>query len=182
MPILTLLFLGLFTCSCTFEDSSPERGQGRNSQPVQGYAAFARALQSGASCADLFKLMDSFRRSFRRDATDIARMIGDLRSVGCFSRSSTRTTQEQSIQDDSPSLSGPTFTVREYRFYRAVIDTPMSVSEEQALRTIGQRYGASPEEVRSAAEKVQETLSRNGWSGTPESEVRRASDWQGEQP
>jgi len=47
------------------------------------------------------------------------------------------------------------------RFYRAVIDTPMSVSEEQALRTIGQRNGASPEEVRSAAEKVQETLSRN---------------------
>ena len=182
MPILTLLFLGLFTYSCTFEDSSPERGQGRNSQPVQGYAAFARALQSGASCADLFKLRDFFRRSFRRNAPDIVRMNGDLRSVGCFSRSSTRTTQKQSIQDDSPSLSGPTFTVKEYRFYRAVIDTPMSVSEEQALRTIGQRYGASPEEVRSAAEQVQETLSLNGWLGTPESEVRRASDWQGERP
>jgi hypothetical protein len=70
----------------------------------------------------------------------------------------------------------------EYRLYRALINTPISISEEQALRSIGERYGVPPEEVRTAADKVQETLFRNGWFGTPESEIRRAADWQGEQP
>ena len=66
--------------------------------------------------------------------------------------------------------------------YRAVVDTPFSVSEDQALRNVAQQYGASPEDVKAAADKVQEMLFENDWFGTPQSEIRRASDWQGEQP
>jgi hypothetical protein len=85
-------------------------------------------------------------------------------------------------QGDGSVSSDLTFTVMEYRLYCALIDTPRSISEGEALRSIGKQYGIPPEEVRRAAAKVQETLVRNGWFGTPESEIRHASDWQREQP
>ena len=79
----------------------------------------------------------------------------------------------------SPSSTG-TFTVREYRIYRALIDTPMSVSEEEAYRRIALDFNTTPKEAERITEKVQNLLFRNDWFGTPAQEIRRASDWQGE--
>ena len=74
------------------------------------------------------------------------------------------------------------FTVNEYRIYRAVISAPMSVSEPEALESAAKRYGVTAAQARKATYKVQEILSRNGWFGTPESEIRHASDWEGKKP
>ncbi len=73
-----------------------------------------------------------------------------------------------------------TFTVREYRIYRALIDTPMSVSEEVAYRRIARDFNTTPEEAQRITERVQGILFRNRWLGTPAQEIRRASDWEGE--
>ena len=79
----------------------------------------------------------------------------------------------------APSSTG-TFTVREYRIYRALVDTPMSVSEEEAYRRIARDFNTTPKEAERITEKVQGILFRNGWLGTTAQEIRRASDWQGE--
>ena len=69
------------------------------------------------------------------------------------------------------------FTEREYRIYQAVADTPLSVSDEEALRRVAKQFDTTPEEVERIGRSVLETLFRNGWFGTPAQEVRRASDW-----
>ena len=74
------------------------------------------------------------------------------------------------------------FTVKEYRLYHALMGMDMSISEEQALQNVGKLYDASPDEVRIASNKVQAVLLRNGWFGSPESELRHASDWESQQP
>lgn len=82
-----------------------------------------------------------------------------------------------------PSMSnGKLFTAKEYRIYRAVIDTPMSISEEQALQNAGKLYGVTPDEAKKIANKVQSVLFQNKWFGSPESEIKHASDWKGEKP
>lgn len=72
------------------------------------------------------------------------------------------------------------FTVNEYRMYRAVISTPMAVSEQLALENVAKQYGTSVNAVRKAADKVQKVLFENDWFGTSESEIYHASDWKGE--
>lgn len=74
------------------------------------------------------------------------------------------------------------FTVKEYRIYRAVIDTPMSISEEQALQNAGKRYGVTADEAEKVTKKMQSILSKNKWFGSPESEIKHACDWKGEKP
>ena len=78
-----------------------------------------------------------------------------------------------SVNNDS------TYTVREYSIFRELIDTPMSISEEQALAEIGRRYGISAAEALRIVLHVEEVLLTNGWFGTAESEIRHASDWEG---
>jgi 2-hydroxychromene-2-carboxylate isomerase len=56
----------------------------------------------------------------------------------------------------------------------------MGVSESKALESVARKYGVSAEEAKKSVTAVQEALSSNGWFGTPESEIRRASDWRGE--
>ena len=77
---------------------------------------------------------------------------------------------------------GDVYTVKEYRIYRAVIDTPMSVSEAQAYQSAANQYGVTVAETRNVTEKVQKILSRNSWLGSPDSEIQHASDWKGENP
>jgi hypothetical protein len=178
--LCVLLAIVIVACTTQTTPAPTPASSPAGSEPVQDYAAFTRELQAGASCEDLFELRNSIQRSIDPASADIERMNEDLRPVGCFLSSSTRTAQEQA--NNAPAPTGPGFTVMEYRLYRGLIDTPMSISEEQVLRSIGKRYGIPSEEVRRAANKVQETLSRNGWFETPESEIRRASDWQGERP
>ena len=82
-----------------------------------------------------------------------------------------------------PTTAGtPTFTVKEYRMCRAIIDTPMSVSEDEAFRRVAKRYGVSVAEARASVDKVQKILFQNGWMSAPASEIRHASDWNGEKP
>ena len=75
-----------------------------------------------------------------------------------------------------------TFTVKEYKIYRAVIDTPMSITEDQALQNAGNQYGISASEAKNIVKKVQSILSQNKWFGRPQSEVKHASDWMQEKP
>lgn len=74
------------------------------------------------------------------------------------------------------------YNVREYRIYHVIISTPMSVPEEQALKSTAKRYGVTVSEAREVADKVNDILIRNRWFGTPDSEIRHASDWKGEKP
>ncbi len=74
------------------------------------------------------------------------------------------------------------YTVKEYKIYRAVLDTPMSISEEQALQNVGGRYGVKSDEAKKIVEKVQSILTQKNWFGSPESEIMHASDWTGEKP
>lgn len=74
------------------------------------------------------------------------------------------------------------FTVNEYRIYQAIIETPMSVSETQAIADAAARYGVSTEEAEMAVDKVQAILFENSWFGSPESEIQHASDWTAETP
>lgn len=84
-------------------------------------------------------------------------------------------------RDSRPKITS-TFTVEEYRVYRAVIDAPMSVAEQQALQNVAERYGITAGEARKTVDKVQQALYRNSWTGSPDSEIQHASNWQGERP
>lgn len=72
------------------------------------------------------------------------------------------------------------YTVREYRMYRALIDTPITVSEEEAIRRIAETNGVAPAEADRIIRSVQNTIMSNEWAGLPAQEIRRASDWSGE--
>lgn len=80
----------------------------------------------------------------------------------------------------APALRTGDFTVREYRIYRELIDTPFSVPEATALRTIATKYSISPEDAKEVSEKVQLSLFRNKALSTPSKEIQLASDWDGE--
>lgn len=72
-----------------------------------------------------------------------------------------------------------TYTVKEYKIYQALIDTPMSISEDEAARRIGRQFEITPSEVDSIAERVNQILIRNDWFSSPEFEIRHATDWTG---
>jgi hypothetical protein len=75
------------------------------------------------------------------------------------------------------------FTVKEYRIYRMVIDAPSSTSDEDIFRDAAHRYGGSAASAEATARKVMTIFSKNGkWYGTAVSEIRQASDWNGEAP
>ena len=77
---------------------------------------------------------------------------------------------------------GATFTVAEYRIYRAVIDAPMSVSEAEALRRAATSHGVTNTAAKKIVDKVQRILFKNNWYGSAESEIKHASDWSGRRP
>lgn len=144
------------------------------------YAAFQQRLEAGATCEELFTI---------RNATDPKSTLPErrnraLREIGCYSSSSARSDQKASIGGTTarpPSTARSAgFTVQDYRIYRAVIDTPMSVPENQALENVARQNGVSADEVRKVVKGVQQALSSNNWFGTPESEIRHASDWNGD--
>lgn len=70
-----------------------------------------------------------------------------------------------------------TYTIKEYKIYRALMDTPMSISESEAARRIGRQYDVTPSAVDSIATRVSQILSRNSWFSSPENEIRHAIDW-----
>ncbi len=71
--LAAVAFAGLIASSCV--------GFG-----VKNYEQFRAAVDSGASCAELFDIRDNLPRSVNRREVD-----KDLRKIGCVSRQSTRT-------------------------------------------------------------------------------------------
>jgi hypothetical protein len=185
------IWLGLLLgCKDNAVVSNPQQSQDPNAQAqsnepssAMNYPQFKQRLDAGAGCAELFEI----RNSLSAKAAVGVRMNEELRQIGCYSsdsvRSSTVSTTEKTKSDDvHKDLPTATFTVNEYRMYRAVINAPSSVPEQQALQNIATRYKISVEEVRKVVNKVQKSLFDNKWFSTPESEIQRASDWKGEKP
>ena len=138
--------------------------------PVQagGYQKFTRALETGADCPRLYAL----RTDARADSSvaEQADMTRQLRSVGCFSSTSRRRAE----RDRPVAVS---YTVREYRIYRDLVDAPLYMSETKALQQTARRFKTSPGRAKASAEKVAGILSQNNWFGSRAAEERRASDW-----
>ena len=132
-----------------------------------GGTGFDARLQAGADCPELFELRNQLDPKSPR-VTNKA-----LRDIGCFSSTSTRRSEE------SQNASGG-FTVVEYRIYRELIDAPMTVSDDQAKRTLAQKYDRTPDQIEDVVDQVSMELFRNDWFGSPASEIRHASDWNGE--
>ena len=71
--VAAIAFAGVITSSCV--------GFG-----VENYEEFRSAVDSGASCEQLFDIRDNLPREVDRSEVD-----KDLREIGCVSRQSTRT-------------------------------------------------------------------------------------------
>ena len=74
------------------------------------------------------------------------------------------------------------FTVNEYRIYRAIMSTPMSIPESEAFEIAGKRCGVTAAQAEKMTKKVLRILTLNGWFGSPEFEIKHASDGQDEKP
>jgi len=133
------------------------------------YEQFQREFTAGADCPRLFQLRNEAK--VRATAMQAQEMNEKLRSVRCFSATSKRA---------ATTTGDGGFTVKEYRIYRAIIGSPMSVPERQAVRNAAKKYGVTEAAAKKAADKVMDMLMRNRWNATPEAEIRHASDWKGE--
>jgi hypothetical protein len=167
------------------QQSQDPNAQGQSGGPsyAMNYSRFKQRLDAGAGCAELFEI----RNSLDPKATVVVRMNEELREIGCYSSDSVRSsivstaekTKSDDVQKDRPTI---TFTVNEYRMYRTVINVPPSMTEQQALQNVARWYKITVEDVRKVVNKVQKSLFDNKWFGTPESEIQRASDWNGHTP
>ena len=150
------------------------------------HSTFQQRLEAGATCQELFAI----RNALDPKSPSIWRMNGQLREVGCYSASSIRSAAGTSTEAGNtaganavgadPSTAPATFTVREYRVYRSIIDTPMSVPRDESIEAAASRYNMPVTEVKAAADKVQKVLFANKWYGSAEAEIQHASDWKGE--
>ncbi len=131
---------------------------------------FAREFDAGADCPRLFELRNDAKHGASAALQD--EMNIRLRSVRCFSSTSRRAAAV-------PPNTG-NFTVQEYRLYREIISTPLSVPEAEAFEIAGRMHGVPPTAVHDAVKHVQEVLLQNNWSASPDAEIRHASDWNGE--
>jgi hypothetical protein len=131
---------------------------------------FEREFQAGADCPRLYEL----RNEAKPGATAALQeeMNAKLRSVQCFGSTSKRAAAV-------PPNTG-TFTVQEYRLYREVMSTPLSIPEAQAIENAGRKHGLTPSVAREATNRVQQELWKKKWFASPDAEIRHASDWNGE--
>jgi hypothetical protein len=141
---------------------------------------FKQRLDAGAGCAELFEI----RNSLDPKASDVVRMNEELRKIGCYSSSSVRSFTGSSTKKTKSERNAATatFTVNEYKMYRAVLNVSSSMPEQQALENVAGRYKIPVEDLKRVVNKVQKCLFDNKWFDTPESEIKRASDWKGETP
>jgi hypothetical protein len=131
---------------------------------------FAREFQSGADCPRLFEL----RNDAKRGASPVLQeeMNTRLRSVQCFSSTSKRAAV-------GPSNTA-SFTIQQYRIYREVITSPMSIPEAEVFDSVSRKHGVPSSVAHDAVDLVLQSLFKNGWFATPDAEIRHASDWNGE--
>lgn len=151
---------------------------GQNARQQGNRQSFQARMGAGAECAELFEI----RNAADSDSPEVAEMNRQLREVGCYSSSSTRNDQvatrerlQANDADENGRVEG--YTMREYRIYRSVIDSPMDLSEDEALREVAGDYETSADEIKRISDRVQRILFSNGWLSTPEAELRRAVDW-----
>ena len=130
--------------------------------------AFQAALREGADCSRLFALRKEARGS--TSVSQQAEMSRLLRSVGCVTSTSKRRPPTVSPKPE-------TYTVRDYRIYRDVVDAPAYMTEGQVLQRTAKKYKTTRARVKASADKVLRILSDNDWFGSRASEERRASDW-----
>jgi hypothetical protein len=187
ISILILLLVLLFGCRGNAVVSNSQQAQGLGSHDQSSgpsssmnYIGFKQRLDAGAGCAELFEI----RSSLDPKASDVVRMNKELREIGCYSSSSVRSitaSANEKTQSDKKQATA-TFTVNEYKIYRAVLNVPSSVPEQLTLTNVANRYKIPVEDLRKVVNKVQKSLFDNKWFGTPESEIQHASDWKGETP
>ena len=60
------------------------------------------------------------------------------------------------------------YTEQEYKIYQEVMDTPMSISEKEAHRRVGKKYGISAKEVDAIVERVMKEIYSGGSSASKE--------------
>ena len=86
----------------------------------------------------------------------------------------------ESQPEDEGAEARRSFTVDEYRIYRYLMDAPASRSEDDVRQELASRHGMSSSEIAAVINRVQRALYENGWMSSPQSEIRHASDWNGE--
>ena len=161
-PLLVILATAVIACGSA---SSPPTFQ-----------EFMDELQAGASCEELFATRLAIKRSLADPGNSIIDKINiELSFIGCTGASGTR--WDLAGKTPNPEHN---FTLNEYRIYRSVVDTPLSVSDDQAFRNAAEKYGVTVEEAPMIFDKVELALLTNDWFARPEAEIRGASDWQGE--
>ena len=72
------------------------------------------------------------------------------------------------------------YTVREYRIYRDILETPPTTTDDEAVAMISEKYGMPSDAVTEIMEKVLNIISDNGWFEGADAEIKRASDLKGE--
>src|SRR4030095_8937915 len=77
----------------------------------------------------------------------------------------------KSLPKQSATPTPQTFTVNEYRIYRAIIETPVSVGEEDSFVRVVAKYGITPAKAKEVSRQVMQLLSTNDWfARTPAAE------------
>jgi hypothetical protein len=134
------------------------------------YAQFAREFEAGADCSRLFELRNAAKRGASSARQE--EMNTKLRSVQCFSSTAKRVAT-------GPSNTA-SYTVQQYRIYREVIASPISVPEAEVIDSVARKHAVPSSVVRDAVKHVQAELLRNQWFASPDAEIRHALDWNGE--
>ena len=191
-PLFAFVVLAIATVACGDLAEQPANPESEESSftvdytsSSQFFSEFMSELQAGASCEELFAKRKVAKRNsadlsdhIRIDQLTTDQMNIELSFIGCYGSSSER--RDLAEQPANPESEESSFTVDEYRLYRSVIDTPLSIPEDQVMQNAAEEYGVTIQDANLIAEKVLLVLLTNSWFGRPEAEIRRASDWQGE--
>jgi len=174
-PLLLLFLVGgviWFVANVAPNRTPPPRpAPAQQLSPGQrAYQGFHQAYQASADCPQLFDLRNAAKEAVSPAQADDMNI--KLQAVGCHTRTSTRNPPDEE--------GGPSFTVREYRVYRFVLDAPMS--EADAIEEVMAEHNLTADEVQATIKKIQSLLVENNWFGRPEAEIQHASDWKGERP
>jgi hypothetical protein len=139
--------------------SSTSHDQSSGPSSSMNYIGFKQRLDAGAGCAELFEI----RNSLDPKASDVVRMNKELREIGCYSSGSVRsiTASAAGKTQSDKNQATATFTVNEYKMYRAVLNVPSSVPEQQALQNVASTYKIPVEDLQKVVNKVQKSLFDN---------------------
>ena len=132
--LLALLLIALVGCS-----TSPPARNGSPELVTEGYPMFQARLAAGADCPELFEIRNEVRRA---DPASADRMNEDLRSIGCFSSTSSRTkgepaTESLAVEDDTDESNFATTADPEISTSRQVDESVDNSGQEQECDALG---------------------------------------------